>query len=240
MITPKQAYELEGRLEGELLFVVAPGPTAKSVQEDPSALDGQKVLALNSSIEFLPDPTWWMYADKRFSQIYARELHTDWPKAVIMLATQARKHQRIYKGELFVYDYQLSFRELKKQRRGVELNGNPFWYWPERSFLPGRCSVFSNAMSLALIMKPRAIVLVGVDFEESGPDYYVSSVTRNKGPTQRRRALDSGANWFSKNYGKGVWPGLPPIVSTNPRLGSRIPEVPVRHLTLEEACGGAI
>lgn len=227
MSKARSVYELEGSLEGEVLYIVGPGPSAGRVEGDPSILDGQKVLALNSSIEFLSNPTWWMYADKRFSYIYQKELHSAWPQSVIMVEAQTRKFAKTYKGELFSYEYQLQFRALKKARRGVDLGEKPFWYWPERRYLAGRCTIFSHALSLALLMRPRAIVVIGVDFSLDGSRYYVDSVERNPGPTERERALWAGARWIRENWKKKVWRGLPPMYSVSESLVENLRGVPV-------------
>lgn len=192
----RSVYEMESL--DDRLYIIGPGPSAGAFPLD--ALKGRKVLALNSAIE-LVDPTWWMWSDKKFSWLYRVEISKEIVDQMIVPFHQALPIMRYFKGSmLWIFTSQMQYRRY-------EPNAMPAWYAPTRLFLPGRCSVASCAMSLAYLLKPVDVVLIGIDFDYDGSNYYASGITKNVGPTDRRRALDSGFNWF-RNMSIAGWPDL--------------------------------
>ena len=67
----------------------------------------------------------------------------------------------------------------------------------------------NNAVSLAWLMRPRVLILVGVDWGLLRGQYYRSGVKLNDGPLDQERALYAGRNWFDLLMKRGdIWPGL--------------------------------
>ncbi len=224
-VKPQSAYGLEGALDGQDLFIVAPGPT--SADHDLPALKGRNVLALNSAIEITPF-TWWMYSDRSFTKIYMDNMKgivKPPVERVILCSHQVRRVQEIFKGkEIWDFDYQM---RLQRWEKGWE--GKPFWYSPKRRYIPGRCSVFNVALSVATLMRPSRVILVGVDFRQRGiRSYYHPAVKQNHGPWNRQRALGSGLKWFRIHLEWGtVWPNLN-LVTTSSYLAREVPVELVR------------
>lgn len=233
MIEPRSAYDLEGCCTGRTLFLVGPGPSAANFPL--RALGDRPALAINSALELLT-PRWWMYADKRFTRYYGRELHRKKNLQAIMPYHQVCKVQRYFAGAgLWFYHYQM---KLKRWTEGTW----PFWYSRERAFLPGRASVLNNAISLAWLMQPAKVVLVGIDFDFGGEEYYAAGIKKNPGPRpdQRRNALLSGFRWFAGGLRRRgstcLWPALD-LSTTSATLHARLPKVPL--IAPMEALNGA-
>lgn len=226
MIEPRSVYEMEGRFRGRRLWIVAPGPSSVMWPQHQKAVQGlgEPVLALNSALELVEAPTLWMYADKRFSWLYGHELHGDGktaPAEIVIPSHQAGKIRKFFAGQtLWIYDYQM---QLTRRIPAAE----PFWYCPWRRYLPGRCSVFNNALSLAWLLGADPVIAVGVDFSlgEDG-SYYHPEVVKNRGPTDKGRALGSGIRYFRKLRKQGVWPGLN-LETTSPAFAAAV-GIPLR------------
>ena len=213
----RNVYDLEGTEEGKRLWIVAPGPTSSELSKWSHLMLGETIVALNSAIEFIPKPSYWLFADKRFSWIYGNELHgkkramkpgLSTPHRVIVPHHQTGKLGRHFAGqEVYSFHYQM---EISRRLPEEEREGKPFWYAPDERFLPGHASVAAIACSLACLLRPRLTVLVGVDFKMPNGVYYHPDVTKNKGPTMKERALQSGVSWFRGALTKrgGIWPNL--------------------------------
>jgi len=232
MIEPQSAYGLIGFAQGEDVFIVAPGPSVEGFPLD--RLEGRITIGVNAALELFT-PRFWMYADKRFSWLYGKWLHERKDLCTVMPYHQAKKLKLYYAGkELWFFHYQMMLRRYGKK------GTTPFWFYPERTYLPGRASVFNNALSLAYIMHPRRVVLVGVDFSYEGEDYYAKGVELNPGPRgkERDRALHAGFDWFKSGLVSGrkrVWPGLS-VVTTSATLNEKLDRVGL--VDVEEALNG--
>jgi len=239
----RNVYDLEGLEKDRRLWIVAPGPTSLALKKWAHLMVGETVIALNSALEIIPKPTYWLYADKRFSWLYGHELHGDkgrmkpglsTPHRVIVPHHQTKKMQHYYAGgELYSFHFQM---EISRRLPVKDREGKPFWYAPTYRFIPGHASVASTACSIACLMRPRVAVLVGVDFAMPDDVYYHPEVKKNLGPTMKTRALDSGLSWFRGALTKrgGIWPGLR-LITTSVHLASRAPVV---HRNWEEIENG--
>lgn len=195
----KPVYELEGTLRGRGVFLVAPGP---SLADFPSErLTGRLTVAVNSAVELIPEPWVWMYADKRFTYKYRVPLRKGQPPRILVA-----KHQlgvsRWWPGEtVWYYEWQHPVRHY-------EPKSTPWWRYPARNYLPGHCTVVTNALSFCELTKASPVILVGVDFALRGDQYYAPGIKYNKGPTGRDRALASGLRWLKAGLDKRLWPSL--------------------------------
>lgn len=222
-------YDLEGTEEGQRLWIVAPGPTSRELDKWSHLMVGETVIALNSALEIVPKPSFWLYSDKRFSWIYKQELNGNkdrmkpglkTPHRVIVPHHQTRKLADRFDGDsIFSFHFQM---DITRRVPPEDREGKPFWYAPDHRFIPGHTSVASIACSVACLMRPRVAVLVGVDFFMEDGLYYHPEVERNKGPTMKDRALNSGLSWFRGALTKrgGIWPGLN-LVTPSIHLSSR-------------------
>jgi len=239
----RNIYDLEGTEEGRRLWIVAPGPTSRDLDKWGHLMVGETVIALNSAIEIVKKPAFWLYADKRFSWLYGHELHgtkarmkpgVDTPHRVIVPHHQTKKLRLYFAGqEVYSFHYQMP---IKRRLPEEEREDKPFWYAPDDRFIPGHASVASTACSVACLLRPRVVILVGIDFMIPDGVYYHPDVVKNKGPTEKARNLGAGLSWFKGALTKkgGIWPGLN-IVTPSVYLAS---QAPVRHRNWEEIARG--
>lgn len=204
------AYELKDALEGEVCFVLAPGP---SLDEFPRGdLDRFVTIGVNSLLEIYR-PTYWIFQEGIFCKKY-KELYSD-PKLVGVVAKQSRTPviQKFIEKPTKLYWFTSDRHRVLTHKRTSDIQ--PFWYREEESFLPGHCSISANAISLARLMNPRLIVLVGIDLRYDGAKYYADGVKRNSGPRLRDRALSASRAWMSKAARFGVWKGAEIVTSSS-------------------------
>jgi hypothetical protein len=210
-VKPQSVYALEGSRENDVVFVVAPGPSLDDFPHD--ELQKYTTIGVNSAIEVVKCSYFCAYEGtlfKRFYSLYTGDridrIITDWSRSFIAPLLPAGK-------ELYCYKYL----DLSVLRMKTDVDFHPFWRRPEEHFLPGRSSITANALSLAVLMRPRLIVTVGLDLAMTAEKYYASGVKINPGPRLRRRALHAGQAWMWLASRKGVWRG-PEIVTTSPTL----------------------
>ena len=199
-LIPKPVYQLRNLFHEKAIFIVAPGPSLGDFPVD--KLNGYRTLVLNSAWEVTPKPWLWMFADKRFSRIYMKDMHAGTAPPRILIADHQLGVCRYFKGiEVLYYQWQI---QLKRYSRGLSL----WWINEDRNFLPGRCSVFNNALSFCEMAGFSRVITIGVDFSERGDKYYVDGIRKNAGPTGRERALRSGRNWYAGGMRKKLWPNI--------------------------------
>jgi hypothetical protein len=210
----RQIYDLEGTVEGRRLWLLAPGPSAERYDEYRDEIERKDfVIAVNSALEF-STPDLWFWADKRFGWIYGHEIaggspERIGPRAMVCPSHQVKMIERFRGTDLWFYDYQMKLRPWEKLVGPGLVPGKPFWYSPTRQYLPGRASAVNNAISLAWLLRPRICILVGVDWTENEDGrYYRSGIKKNRGPTDRNRALNAGLHWFRGAMEKQLWDGL--------------------------------
>jgi len=231
---PKSAYSLHNKHKGKTVYIVAPGP---SMQEFPlDRLAGKVSVAINSTIEVWDGYTYWFYADKRITKIYRRELATKEDWTVVMPQHQAVRIAPTFKGkELYEFHYQIQLKPYLLKNRKRKKPITPYWFDPERIFIPGRASVASNATSFAYLMGARKVILIGVDFCWKDV-YYTPGVVRNKGAalSSKTKVLASGLNWYRSAL-KRLWPDLK-VFTVSKILSEHAPKI--KCLSVEEALNG--
>jgi hypothetical protein len=227
LVVPRNVYDLEGTLAGKAVFLVAPGP---SLSEFPKGeLLRRTTIGVNAVPEYFP-PTYWNFQEKYFCRAYLN-LYREGPvKRIITTLARSFMAKIMPEGsELYTYDYHLL--DLKDH---WDPKLQPPWRSPGDRFLPGRSSITSNALSLAVLTGAKLVVLVGVDFSVPEGRYYVPEVTINRGPKDRERSLKAGLSFFGWGISRGVWRG-PRIVSTSPHR--KVPGI--EHLSVGEALEAA-
>lgn len=216
-------YSIEGSLEGKVLYIVAPGPSLSGFPIE--KLAGKYSIALNSAIEFF-NPTWWMFTDKKIFRRYLGHIKKNPNQSIATIKNYVNGiRRRGFEGDIYEFEYQC------RVLRRVE-NKDPWWWWDEINFLPGRTTVSCNALSFAQILRPKKIILVGIDFFVVGGKYYTDGVRMNPGPRDKKRALKSGANWMRKGFKKKIW--TLDTYTTSIYLRSYIGDY-VKYITVEEA-----
>lgn len=202
MVKPQNVYEMEGRFKGKRLWIIAPGPTFAGYMENRAITRRDPIIAINSAIELINHPTLWLYSDRKIGQIYDKEIRGRTVSEIVVTTRQSRGVASRFRGKrLWVYNYQMKI--LRRIKNAV-----PPWYCPPRRFLPGRCSVFNIAVSLAWLLKPERVIFVGVDFSIPEGKYYFHGVKKNGGPLAKERNLAAGLNFFKGLRRKNMWPGL--------------------------------
>jgi hypothetical protein len=211
-VTPRSVYDLAELKRGSVVVVAAPGPSFASFPVEELRI--RTTIGVNALPElFLPD--YWIWQEKTFARLYFDLYSTGKIRRVVTTRKREFLGRLMPEGsELYCFQYQDV--ALKKYCREP---GRPGWFYPEREFLPGHASISSNALSLAVLMNPRLVVVVGVDFSYSGDGYYSPGVNLNRGPKvhNRARALESGAKWMSEAAQRRIWAG-PRIITTSPTL----------------------
>jgi hypothetical protein len=215
VITAKSVYSLSGRCSGSVVYVVAPGPSLDDFPRD--RLKTATIIAVNSAVEVVR-PTWWIFQEGMFCKKYHPVYTSRRVKAIVTTETRCQTLAKLLSKpkELYFYSYRLQ--SVLRMRR--DTGKIPFWANRESSFLPGRCSVAANAISLAVLMSPSLIVLVGVDLSYNGEKYYCEGIRRNPGPNLRHKALIASKAWMSKAAQRKVWAG-PRIITTSKTLRLR-------------------
>lgn len=221
MKTPESCYGFEGTLRGETAYLLAPGPSLADFPVE--KLVGRRLLVVNSAVELTPDPWLWMYADKRFSWKYKEFMKQGRPPRALVAKHQVTI-QRYYAGKIYFFQWQMKLRHRIKGAR-------PWWRCDKRQFLPGRCSVINNALSFLELTGAEHVIMIGVDFECRGDQYYAPGICFNQGPTRRERALSAGRNWFVGGRKRGLWEPL--RLSTTSEPWAKFSGLP--RLTIDEA-----
>ena len=204
--------------EGGIVQVVAPGPSYEH-------LELGTTIGVNSALE-LRELDFWLFQEgtlvKRFHRLYTKDRRC----AIVTTRDRAQHMRRLLPPERSLWSYHYRDIRVLLKRRPCP----PRDWSVHEDFLPGHCTVAANALSLAVLMNPALIVMVGVDLGMPQGVYYASGVYRNPGPNNRARALSAGRSWMSKAAKRRVWCG-PRIISTSPVL--RLPGV--ENVTTENA-----
>lgn len=223
----KPVYELQGALKGRGVVVVAPGPSLADFPTE--GLTGLLTLAVNSAVELIPEPALWMYADKKFTYKYRVPLRKGVPPRVLVARHQLGL-RRWFPGEIiWYYEWQHPVKRYQPKE-------SPWWLLPARNYLPGHCSVLSNVLSFCELTKASPVILVGIDFQLRGDQYYAPGVKWNKGPAMQERALNSGLNWLKAGLSRELWPSLD-IYTTNHRLSSLLATEKIKRISPELVLG---
>jgi hypothetical protein len=217
-------------MRGRAVFVVAPGPSLDQFPK--SRLDDFVTIGVNSAAELM-SPTFWLFQEGLFMKKYYPIYNSSWIKSIVTVERRAEKMESILQDRKWIYTYQ------SEGERVLKRSGGEFAPWRnlnmKPTFLPGRNSVAANAISLAVLMEAKVVVLVGVDLAiEDDGKYYANGVKRNPGPKNRPRALSASRAWMSKAAKYGVWRG-PKLLTTSPYLRFRN----VRRCSIGEAISEA-
>ena len=231
-------YELEGWSIGKPLFLVAPGPTSEDFPLD--SLQGRNVIALNCAIEILPfTPSFWMFADRAFiTRIYPVRIKEGDPPQIIV----SKKHLGWMSGfgGQAVYYYRFYGRRLNVNSGFV-----PWWRWRARSHLEGRKTIATLALSLAMLMRPTVVFLIGVDFQtkpgDGGEYVYNRSVTGKPNMKigsfndQRLKSHARGVTHMHRGFSRNNWKDLS-IKTLSSSLSKEFPQIGL--VSVDEALNG--
>lgn len=224
-VTPRSVYELEDYRKDGVVFVVAPGPSLDLFPK--SELKGRTTIGVNSALELAP-LEFWIFQEgiigKKYFPLYSSGL----VKNVVTTRDRAEFLYRILPKEVNLFRY--CYFDTSVLRMEKDVGFHPFWKRPNEFFLPGRCSITANALSLAVLMKPALVVCVGLDMAMPDGKYYADGVKRNPGPRLKEKALSVGSSWMWIAAKKGVWSG-PRIITTSPWL--RMPRF--KRVSVEDA-----
>jgi len=235
LVQARNVYDLRNRHRGEAILVVAPGPSFASFPRE--ELARHTSIGVNAALELF-DPTYWVYAEPFFTREY-RALYMDPDRARRIVTTRwqalAALELLLPAGkDLYWFRYghaprldEGDRREPLSPKAGLSVlkatrpsdGRRPWWALPDVGFLPGRCSVATHAVSLAVLMGARSVLTIGIDFRyESEDSYYSPGVAINPGPRRKQKALSCGRNWAILAARKGVWDGVD-LVTISPAGG---------------------
>jgi hypothetical protein len=221
----RSVYDLYGKADGKVVYVLAPGP---SFEDFPKEVLGNFItIGMNGLLEiYWPD--YWIFQEgifvKKYMDLYRYgETHS----IVTTLVRSAFMRQFLPKGRT-IYEYFARDHSVLKMPK--DTGHEPYWYWPEEKFLPGRSSIASNALSLAVLMRAELIVLVGIDFKMREDQYYAGGIVKNTGPRLKEKALSAGRAWFYLASMTRVWRG-PKIITTSATLNAK----GIQKVTIDKA-----
>jgi hypothetical protein len=227
IVKPRSAYDLEDSEFGGVVFVLAPGSSFDKFPRE--ELYKFTTIGVNSIAELF-SPAFWLFQEgvlcKKYHSIYTSR----WIPRIVTTWDRATMLRPLLPEGKGLYCYDFKHRSALRMRKDKAPEGKPYWYDSELAFVPGHNSVAANAMSLAVLMKPSLLVLVGIDLRYKGDYYYAHGVKRNPGPRFRDKALSASRAWMGKAAKRGVWAG-PEIITTSPWLKLR----GVRRVTVEDA-----
>jgi len=221
----KSVYDLYGMAKGKVVYVLAPGPSFEDFPKD--VLSGFTTIGMNGLLEIYW-PTYWIFQEgifvKRYMDLYR---YGNTHNIVTTLVRSEFMRQFLPEGKT-IYEY--FARDLSVLKMDKDTGHVPYWYWPEEKFLPGRSSIASNALSLAVLMRAELIVLVGIDFKMREAQYYANGIVKNSGPRLKEKALSAGKAWFYLASMARVWKG-PKIITTSVTLNAKN----IKKVTIDKA-----
>lgn len=216
-VKARSVYDLAGTAKGRAVIVAGPGPSFTSFPAE--ELLRHPTIGVNAALELF-EPETWLFIEgvlaKRYLPIYTRvestcRIVTTWSRARAVMEYVLPKDRALY---AFHYHDQ-SVLKMKREDDGR----HPWWSIPREHFLPGRCTVASHALSLAVLMGASLVVTIGVDFGYQGDGYYAPGVRINAGPRKRDRALGAGHAWMCCAARHGVWDAIE-ILSVSEHRGT--------------------
>lgn len=198
-VRARSVYDLAGTQAGRAVLVVAPGPSFASFPRD--ELERHPTIGVNSALELCP-LDYWLFAEPVLAKDY-RALYSS-GRAKNVVSTRYQAHavlERVLPESVglfwFRYGHASKFDPedddlsvIRMARTGwLESGRRPWWARPDKVFLPGRCSVATHAVSLAVLMGAAVVVTVGVDlkYDVGTGAYYAPGVTINQGPGRKPR-----------------------------------------------------
>ena len=208
-------YDLYDTAAGKVVYVLAPGPSFEDFPRD--ELDRFTTIGMNGILEIYW-PTYWIFQEGTFIKKYM-DLHR-YGKTTNIVTTTVRAEfmKQFLPKDRTLYEY--FARDHSVLNMDKNTGNTPYWYWPEEKFLPGRSSIASNALSLAVLMRAELIVLVGIDFKMRVGQYYAGGIVKNSGPRLKEKALSAGKAWFYLASMTRVWKG-PKIITTSTSLNAK-------------------
>lgn len=202
---PRPISDLTGKLTGQTIYIVAPGPSSEDFPI--VKLKDLPVLAVNSAIEIV-SPTWWLFYDLHFFSLYPEYFKRKGPKIILpRKKIKFWQHEKIC-GEFFFY-----------HTRGVK--------YKSPDFLWGHGTIITRALCIARLLNAARIVCIGVDTEDSeknGVRYRYNRGIKQKeslGGTDRKhtRAL----NAILRSIARVKWTDVE-LLTTSQSLAEKIPE----------------
>jgi hypothetical protein len=215
----RSVYELEGSAKDRIVFVTCPGP---SLSDFPKQLfDLGLVIAVNSALELVDRCDVFVFQEGLFSKNYVPIYRSKRVKSIVTTVSRAELVRHLIPAAKPLYSYEARKAKVLSGPRGKRGEWPPPWHNPEKRILPGHCTAAANALSLAVLMRPRRTVLVGMDLN-FGPDgqYYSPGVKRNPGPRDKIKALAASRAWMSLAARHGVW-SASEVVTTSTILNLR-------------------
>ncbi len=208
----KNLSDLDGCCEGSTLFIVGSGPSLDDFPVD--RLKYSYTIALNGAIEAIPHTSLWLFGDGKFARWGAKKfLDCDFGAAVINERHRGFVDRYVPRG----YD----------RRRYQFTNENQ----EASNHLPGRWTIATIALSLAERMRPRNVILLGVDMGAPGGDYYSSRV-RSKVPSKQDSMMGQWRKWIQSGFKRGLW--TVPVETPSPYFHEFCPGTPVKKVSIEE------
>jgi hypothetical protein len=208
-----------------VVYVLGPSPTLNDFPE--KVLKHFTTIGMNAVLERF-FPTYWIFQEGIFVKRYMDIYRTGDTANIVTTATRAKFMQQFLPKGRTLYEYEA--RDLSVLKMDKDTGHTPYWYWPEEKFLPGRSSIASNALSLAVLMRPALVVLVGVDFKMRDGQYYSGGIRKNPGPRLREKALSAGRAWFYLAARSGVWSSTQ-VITTSTTLNAKF----IKKVTIDDA-----
>jgi hypothetical protein len=211
------------------VFIVGSGPSLDSFPVD--RLSDEITICLNDAVKACPC-SFWLFGDPNYSRYKASkvlrgELPYGPPRNVVMNTKHLRYMQRVPE-ELLPTIYWFT----NDKRRALNASEeHPSW-WNYEGLLPGRWTIATVAVSLAVKLGARKTIFVGVDLGEVSGKFYSNRVS-SKPPKKQKDFMGQWVKWMQAGFKRGLWPGV--FQTTSMHFIENCPGTPVTKVSVEEA-----
>ena len=206
----KSIDHLSGVAENADVFIVGSGP---SLDEFPKEkLSGRFTVVLNGAISAV-DPWLWLFGDGRFARWGAKHfVGKIGTGAIVTNEKHTQFLTRKFPKDAKVYTF---------QNQRIDDPG----------FLHGRWTIATTGLSLAVLLKAKRAVLVGVDMGAPDGKFYAASVP-SKAPGKQLDLMGQWRKWMQMGFHKELWPI--PVVTTSPWFEKNCPGTPVKTVAIAD------
>jgi len=226
-MVPRPLSDLRDKHRGETAYIVGSGP---SLDEFPSEKLGDLLtIGLNDVRRFF-NPTYWMFGDGRFSRYTAKKIIRDRGRSTIAMN---KKHFHFLEKKIpdnSGFEIFLWTNQIDGERQDYS---GPWYEGPHDSFIPGRWTIATTALSLSMFLGASKVVMVGIDFGAPEGRYYSERVDEIKPPGRQDAMMGQWRKWLQMGFRKGLWPIS--IVTVSPHFQTNCPGTPIRTVSIGEA-----
>jgi len=219
--------ELHDLCEGKTAYIIGSGP---SLNDFPiSFLECKNTICLNDSVTTISCPSFWLFGDPRFSRYKASKILRNGganPGSVVM-NTKHLKFMDIVpekkKPPIYWFTNEMSRVENPEDK--------PDFWTGYRGMLPGRWTIATVALSLAVKLGVKEAVLIGIDLGVVEGEFYANDVPSTP-PGRQKSMMGQWVKWIQFGFKRGLWPIE--VKTTSPHFLRNCPGTPVEYVDPNE------